>query len=68
MTDYIFVYAKDKSLIKKLSIDKASDGTRRVDNASNPISEMLIVKGIEIKGLKDGVIKKGVYQNKSMST
>lgn len=68
MTDYIFVYAKDKSLIKKLSIDKASDGTRRVDNASNPISEMLILKGIESKGLKDGVIKKGVYQNKSMST
>ncbi|QVY67072.1 site-specific DNA-methyltransferase [Polaribacter sp. Q13] len=68
MTDYIFVYAKDKALIKKLSIDKASDGTRRVDNASNPISEMLILKGIESKGLKVGVIKKGIYQNKSMST
>lgn len=68
MTDYIFVYSKNKSLVKKLSIDKASDGTRRVDNASNPISEMKIYRGIESKGLENGVIKKGIYKNKSMST
>jgi len=68
MTDYIFVYSKNKNLIKKLSIDNVSDGTRRVDNASNPISEMKILAGIESKGIKDGVIKKGKYKNKSMST
>lgn len=68
MTDYIFVYSKNKNLIKKLSIDNVSDGTRRVDNASNPVSEMTILAGIESKGIKDGIIKKGKYKNKSMTT
>jgi len=68
VTEYVSVYAKKKELIKKLSIDKISDTTKRVDNASNGISERIIEAGIKCKSITDGVIKKGVYQNKTMNT
>jgi len=68
VTEYVSVYAKKKELIKKLSIDKISDTTKRVDNASNGISERIIEAGIKCKSITDGVIKKGIYQNKTMNT
>ena len=68
VTEYVSVYAKKKELIKKLSIEKISDTTKRVDNATNGISERLIESGIECKSIDNGIIKKGIYKNKTMDT
>ncbi|MFH0702520.1 MAG: site-specific DNA-methyltransferase [bacterium] len=68
VTEFIFAYAKDKNLIKKLSIDKISDETKRIDNSSNEITLREIPAGIFYKGNSNCIIKKGAYQNKTMST
>src|SRR5699024_9241880 len=55
--------------VDKLSIENTSDETKRVDNASNPISEMFIKKGILYRGNESNtIIKKGKYTNRSMTT
>ena len=65
----ILVYAKDESQIKKLQLGTQSDKTKRVDNASNKNSTMHIMSGVRYMGAeKDCIIKKGKYQNKTMST
>ena len=65
----ILVFSKNQNNIDKLSIETTSDTTKRVDNASNPISQVEIKKGILYRGEKaDTVIKKGKYKNKSMTT
>jgi adenine-specific DNA-methyltransferase len=48
-----------------LSIDKVSDDTRRVDNATNEIGLRIIKKGIVAK-IEIDKIEKGIYQNKTM--
>lgn len=64
----IIIYAKDESLIDKLQIGNTSDTTTRVDNSDNNVSEALLLKGIRCMGKEEGIIKSGVYQNKTMST
>lgn len=65
----ILVYAKDESQIGKLQLGTQSDSTKRIDNASNKYSTMHIMAGIRYMGVeKNCIIKKGKYQNKTMTT
>lgn len=65
----IIVFAKDERKIQKLSIEGATDTTKRVDNASNKASERYIEAGILYQGReKNAVIKAGTYKNKTMET
>lgn len=64
--EYILVYSKNGSLVKKLSIDSVSDSNKPIINASNEISERIIRAGIRSKCGKS-FIAKGVYTNKTMS-
>ncbi|RVU55434.1 site-specific DNA-methyltransferase [Anaerosphaera multitolerans] len=64
----ILVYAKDEKNIDKLQMGEQTDITKRIDNASNNATEMNIRAGIRYMGEKNSVIKKGIYQNKTMST
>jgi len=65
ITEFIIVFAKDENKVGKLSIEKVTDDTRRIDNASNDISVRIIRKGIRVK--KDvSLIKKGVYKIRTM--
>lgn len=65
--EYILVYAKEIGQLEKLSIEKRTDLNTRIDNAANKNSERLIKKGIRVKS-DTTKIKKGVYENKTMST
>jgi adenine-specific DNA-methyltransferase len=65
ITEFIFVFAKNSTLVSKLSIDNVSDETRRVDNATNDIGLRKIKKGIIAK-VDVNIIEKGIYQNKTM--
>lgn len=64
--EYIMVYSKKSSLIKKLSLDSVSDSNKPVINSSNDISERIIRAGIRSKCDKT-FIAKGNYANKTMS-
>ena len=65
VTEYVLVFAKNSAKVGKLSIEKVTDDTRRIDNASNEISERVIRKGTRVK--KDTrLIKKGTYQIRTM--
>ncbi|SHH18750.1 adenine-specific DNA-methyltransferase [Flavobacterium micromati] len=66
--EVILIYSKNESNVAKLQIGKTTDTTKRIDNSDNKISEMLINKGIKYMGDANTIIKKGVYQNKTMST
>lgn len=64
--EYVVVYAKDISNIRKLSVESLNDSDKPIINSGNPVSERTFRKGLRAK-CKDGVIKAGTYQNKSMS-
>ncbi len=64
----ILVYAKDESKISNLALGSTTDTTKRIDNASNKYSEKKILSGIRYMGGGNTVIKKGKYQNKTMTT
>ena len=64
--EYIIVYAKNASNIKKLSIESISDSNKPVVNAGNPVSERVIRKGCRVKA-DTTFISKGVYMNKTMN-
>lgn len=64
----VLIYAKDESNIGKLQMGQTTDTTKRIDNADNPYSERTITKGIRFMGEPNFVIKKGKYQNKTMTT
>ena len=64
----VLVYAKEQKNIGKLQMGVQSDSTKRIDNASNKAVSMKIKAGIRYMGDKNSVIKKGIYQNKTMST
>jgi len=67
--EYVCVYAKNKAYAPKLTLSSPSDSTTRVDNASNEVSERVILKNTRTKLPKDvHIIKAGVYENKTMST
>lgn len=64
--EYVIVYSKKASLIKKLSIESINDSNKPIVNASNDISERIIRKGIQSKANK-AFIPKGKYQSRSMT-
>ena len=65
--EYILIFAKNSSALGKLSIEKVSDSTKKVINISNQSSERLFKAGVQVKGMEDGVIPKGVYTIKTMT-
>lgn len=66
--DHVLVFAKNQSLIHKLSISKTTDKTKRIDNGDNPISTRLVKAGIRYLGPEsDTVIKAGSYMSKTMT-
>lgn len=65
----ILVYSKDEKNISKLQLGNQTDKTKRIDNASNKMTKMKIASGIKYMGkMENGIIKKGIYKNKTMST
>ncbi|GAA9516345.1 hypothetical protein HpHA308_05700 [Helicobacter pylori] len=64
--EYILVYAKDFSLIDKLSLDNVSDSDKPIINTSNNLSKRYFKKGIRVKSDLN-FIKSGKYQNKTMT-
>ena len=64
--EHILVYGKNKHLVKKLSIEKISDNTKKVVNLSNPLSSRYFSKGVRVKLGNSGIIPKGKYIIKSM--
>lgn len=67
MMEYIAVVAKNSNKLKKLSIEKVSDETKKVINISNSESERYLNPGVLVKGIESGIISKGEYVNKTMS-
>ena len=65
--EYVLVYAKNKSLLEKLSIEGTSDSTKKVINISNNLSERIFKQGTRVKLGDDGVIKAGKYEIRTMS-
>jgi adenine-specific DNA-methyltransferase len=66
VTEYILIYSKNATLLDKLSIEEVSDGTRRIDNAANELTERFISKGIRVRKKVNRILK-GVYKIKTMS-
>ncbi len=64
--EYILVYAKDFSLIDKLSLNNVSDSDKPIINASNNLSKRYFKKGIRVKSDLN-FIKSGKYQNQTMT-
>ena len=65
--EYIVVFAKNSNSLEKLSVEKVSDATKKVINISNQESERVFKSGVEVKGIDNGIIPKGVYTIKTMN-
>lgn len=65
--EYVLIVAKNASAMGKLSIDKVSDGTKKVMNISNAEAERVFKAGVEVKGIESGIIPKGLYTVKTMT-
>lgn len=65
--EYILVFAKNSDNMGKLSVETVSDSTKKVINISNAESERVFKEGVEVKGITNGIIQKGVYTVKTMS-
>lgn len=65
--EYVLVYARNFSLLDKLSIDTVSDSTKKVLNIANQVCTRFVGKGIRVKLPGKGVIKAGEYINKTLS-
>lgn len=64
--EYVFIYAKNKEILEKLSIEGTSDSTKKVINISNPESLRLFQKGVRVKGEPNQTIAAGRYTIKTM--
>lgn len=64
--EYVLVFSKNASFIKKLSIEKLADSNKPIINAGNQNSERTFKEGTRAK-CHETFIKAGTYQNKSMS-
>lgn len=64
--EYVVVYSKNKSFIKKLSIDSLSDSDKPIINSSNKEVQRHFESGLRVKATDVHLIKKGTYHNKSM--
>lgn len=67
LMEYILIFAKNHSILGKLSIEKTSDATKKIMNISNPISERLFKEGFIVKCIDNGVLPKGIYTIKTMT-
>lgn len=65
--EYVMVYARDFTLLEKLSIDTVSDSTKKILNIANQVTTRFVGKGIRVKLPGSGVIKAGEYINKTLS-
>lgn len=65
--EYILVYAKHYEDVPKLFGEKLGDEDKPIINASNKISEKYFEKGVNVRSIVNGIIPKGIYQNRSMS-
>ena len=65
--EYVLIFAKDSNYLGKLSVEKVSDATKKVINISNQESERVFKEGVEVKGIDNGIIPKGVYTVKTMT-
>ncbi|MBE6359904.1 MAG: site-specific DNA-methyltransferase [Treponema bryantii] len=63
--EYILVYASDKDVLEKLSIEGTSDATKKVVNLTNKVSERVFNAGCRVKLGKEGVLPKGKYTVKT---
>ena len=66
MMEYILVYAKDKNILEKLSIEHLSDDTKKVINISNPEVSRTFKPGVIVKVGETGTILKGKYRIRTM--
>ena len=65
--EYVLIFAKNSDSMGKLSVETVSDSTKKVINISNVESERIFKKGVEVKGIINGLIHKGKYTIKTMS-
>ena len=65
--EYVLIYAKDFNALDKLSIEDASDATKKVLNVSNTESVRHFIKGVRVKLDGNGCLKAGKYTNKTLS-
>lgn len=65
--EYILIFAKNSDFMGKLSVETVSDSTKKVINISNAESERVFKEGVEVKGITNGIIPKGVYTVKTMT-
>lgn len=67
LIEYILIFARNERDYGKLSIEKISDATKKVINIYNPMSVRKFNPGVEIKGIENGIIPKGIYTVKTMT-
>lgn len=60
--EYVLIFAKNSDSMGKLSVETVSDSTKKVINISNVESERIFKKGVEVKGIINGLIPKGKYR------
>ena len=65
--EYVLIFTKNSDSMGKLSVETVSDSTKKVINISNVESERIFKKGVEVKGIINGLIPKGKYTIKTMS-
>ena len=65
--EFILIFAKNNKSLGKLSIEKVSDSTKKVINISNQQTERHFKAGVQVKGIENGIIPKGVYTIKTMT-
>lgn len=65
--EYVLIFSKNSDSMGKLSVETVSDSTKKVINISNVESERIFKKGVEVKGIINGLIPKGKYTIKTMS-
>jgi len=65
--EYVLIYAHNYYLLEKLSIEGATDSTKKVLNISNLESSRSFKKGVRVKLEGNGIIKAGRYVNKTLS-
>lgn len=63
--EYVVVYARNKSKLRRLTVGMATDNTRPVLNAGNKISERVLPAGADAK-CGDGILPPGTYGGRSL--
>ncbi|MBA1438307.1 MAG: site-specific DNA-methyltransferase [Epsilonproteobacteria bacterium] len=63
--EYVIASIKKQDAIKGFIGSESTENTRPVINLQNSISQRVLKKGSEVRSLKEGVLKKGIYKVKS---